>query len=112
MIRALGILYFKVTGPFWNMLHDGVEYVDQYLSCLYVKKMHNCFLRWSDDSTELLNPQTTMFPEFMIENTEPAHSVFCTGQSEEEMTKRILCSIMKGFVSVTERQLKAKLNAK
>ena len=36
LIRALGMIYYKVTGPFWDMLQGGVQYVDQYL---YVQQM-------------------------------------------------------------------------
>ena len=31
LVRASGIIFYKITGPFWALLHSEIEYVDQYI---------------------------------------------------------------------------------
>ena len=39
-VRALGIIYYIFTGPFFNMLHGNGNYADLHV---YVQKMLQCF---------------------------------------------------------------------
>ena len=102
LVRALGLIYYKVTGPFWNMLHSGVEYVDQYL---YVQEMLKCFKELAVDSSLLLQEDFHIFPEFSVKADIVANCIFSPDHSHEDLTKDILQAIMAEYVTVTERQL-------
>ena len=36
LVKALGVVYYKITGPLWEMLLGGVQYLDQYK---YIQEM-------------------------------------------------------------------------
>ena len=53
LIRALGIVFCKITGRWWEMLNGGVEYVDQYK---YIQTMLSILRDWSTGASDLLQP--------------------------------------------------------
>ena len=99
-IRSLGIIYYGITGPFWNMLHGNVQYVDLYL---YVQRMLQCFREWSEDASPLL-VGACIWPEFGEPESNITASLY--SQSDlDELTQKTLEKIMVSFIEVTERQL-------
>ena len=101
-VRALGIIFHKITGPFWRMLQSDVNYADLHV---YIQKMHKCFQQWSVDSSELLTLSCKgIFDNFYVVNH--VHESLCSsGQTHQTVTLNLLKEFMKGFVTVTERQL-------
>ena len=52
---------FKVTGPYWKLLHNDVQYVDLYK---YVQSMYSSFDQWVQDVDQLLDGNSPgLFPE-------------------------------------------------
>lgn len=104
IIRALGIVFCKITGPWWEMLNGGVEYVDQYK---YIQTMLSKFRDWSTDASELFQPGCGIFPEFSPRYTEATTTLFNSPNScsDTSMTKQALQAMILGFIQVTEKQL-------
>ena len=102
IIRALGIIFFVVTGPFWNMLHSEIEYVDQYK---YIQKMLKKFQEWSQNSSELLTTKTCIFPDLQVNNDKVWDDLINDEIPRSDLTQRVLEEIMMGFIKVTEKQL-------
>jgi aubergine-like protein len=104
LIRALGIIYYVVTGPFWNLLQGDVEYVDQYK---YIQDMLSKFKIWAADSSTLLNSTASIFPQYAVKIDLVGQQLFVeTNEECALLTKSALEKIMAGFVEVTQRQLK------
>ena len=128
LIRSLGIVFYKVTGPFWALLNSNVEYLDLYV---YVQKMFRHFQEWSVDSSPLLNSESlsvfdlpfdvvkekekTKFhlkceknrARFLPENLkrDPVYMSLFSENEHTEVTKEALQNIFKGFITCTQRQL-------
>ena len=43
-VTALGLLYFRVTGPYWELLAQDIHYLD---FCIYVNQLLQHFQRWA-----------------------------------------------------------------
>ena len=100
--RALGIIYYVVTGPFWNLLQSNVHYLDQYK---YIQAMLKKFQDWCQDGSELLKEGVCLFPEFAVKQDVVFGSLYKEQESNSDLTKSVLEKIMGGFVEVTKRQL-------
>ena len=99
IIQALGLIYFSIIGPFWELLHSNVHYLDKYK---FIQKMYGKFKEWQHDSSELMQQKTCVFPEFAIDN-DLWDELIAAGCSE--ITKQVLEKIMGGFIKVIEKQL-------
>ena len=53
LLCAVALFYVKVTGPYWWLINSSVKYCDFYL---HVQRMHSCFQKWTEDSSDLMNP--------------------------------------------------------
>ena len=104
LIRALGIVFCKITGPWWEMLNGGVEYVDQYK---YIQTMLSKFRDWSTDASELLEAGCGIFPDYLPPKSDATATLFNPPNScsDANITKHALESMMIGFIQVTEKQL-------
>ena len=104
LIRALGIVFCKITGPWWEMLNGGVEYVDQYK---YIQTMLSKFRDWSTDASELLEAGCGIFPDYLPPKSNATATLFNPPNScsDANITKHALESMMIGFIQVTEKQL-------
>ena len=103
LMRALGIIYYKISGPYWLLIKSDTQYVDFFY---YVQKMHCSFKEWSVDSSPLLNPEVEcVFPDFSVPKDSVFDSLYGDAQALPEVTKNVLQEILTGFVQVTEKQL-------
>ena len=107
LIRALAILYFKVTGPYWSMLHADIEYVDLYV---YVQRMLHSLTLWQQDVSQLMDANSPcVFPEFFPESTRDSmvyDKVFSvSSEGDQQETELALKKLVEGFVVVVQRQL-------
>ena len=101
LVKALGIVYYKITGPFWQMLNGDTQYVDQYK---FVQHMLAQFKIWSTDATELLSKEHDgVFREFSLAKGDVYNSLF--DNYHDDITKKALEELVKCFIVVTERQL-------
>ena len=51
LVCAVAVLYFQVTGPFWQLLESDVKHADFHL---YIQKMEKYFADWREDPSDLL----------------------------------------------------------
>ena len=103
LMHALGIIYYKISGPYWLLIKSDTQYVDFFY---YVQKMHSSFKEWSVDSLPLLNPDIEcVFPDFSVSKDSVFYSLYGDAQALSEVTKNVLQEILTGFVQVTEKQL-------
>ena len=84
MIGALGIIYFAITGPFWNMLHSNIHYLDQYT---YNQTMFGKFREWEIDSSVLLQTNTSIFPDLGVKQDDMWDELVCNF-SRSELTRK------------------------
>ena len=70
-ITALGILYHKVTGPYWQLVRSDVKYLDFHV---YVGKLAESLEVWSHDASSLLQP--TMFENFNLSTKQCLQSLY------------------------------------
>ena len=103
LLRALGIVYYMITGPFWKMLSSDVKYVDQHV---YIQQMLKKFNEWSNDAAPLLEITCHgVFDEFQIEHDEVWKSLYAEQGLDKRLTKLKLEKLVCAFVLCTERQL-------
>lgn len=101
LIKALGVVYYKITGPFWEMLQGEVQYLDQYK---YIQEMLKKFQLWADDASSLLSKDKEgIFEEFGVPKDEIFAKLFA--DEIDLQCKGILENMMHSFIEVTERQL-------
>ena len=100
LTRALGIIYYKITGPFWEMSLGGVQYLDQYK---YIQEMLRKFRLWANDASLLLSKdEQGIFEEFGV----PKDDIFAKLFDQVDLQcKSVLENMMHSFIEVTERQL-------
>ena len=102
LVRAVGMLYYKVTGPFWMLLESNVQYVDLYI---YVQQMLACFEAWSSDASPLLSDGPGIFESFQVPKDQ-VYQTLCVGNGESgELAKKALEVILPEFIKCTKRQL-------
>jgi hypothetical protein len=102
LIRALGIIYYVVTGPFWNLLQSDVHYLDQYK---YIQEMLDKFEQWSHDSSALLTGTVSVFSDFAVPVDKLWNCLTSESLLESDLPKSALESTMAGFVKVVRKQL-------
>ena len=100
LTRALGIVYYKITGPLWEMLRGGVQYLDQYK---YIQEMLRKFRLWANDASLLLSKdEQGIFEEFGVPKDDIFAKLF---DNVDLQCKSVLENMMHSFIEVTERQL-------
>ena len=52
LVCAVAVLYFQVTGPFWQLLESDVKHADFHL---YIQKMEKYFADWREDTSDPLD---------------------------------------------------------
>ena len=105
-ITALGILYHKVTGPYWQLVRSDVKYLDFHV---YVGKLAESLEVWSHDASRLLQPESTMFEKFNLPTNAFLESLYTATTSAPTSPamnlKMILQKLAAGFLIVVNRQL-------
>ena len=103
LLCAVALLYFRVTGPYWNLLQSKVPYTSFHT---YVQKMMEHFTRWEQDSSDLLNRdfEGIFGGEFEVKSIMFDSSIQLAHDMESTV-KGCLQSMMKEIREVTNRQL-------
>ncbi|XP_070191321.1 uncharacterized protein [Littorina saxatilis] len=105
LLAALGVLYFRVTGPYWQLLHSDLPYTEFYK---YVQKMYACFTLWEANASVMLDGDFEgIFDEHEISKDNVFDSVFETANdiSVKDIVITSLQIMMKHIKVVTENQL-------
>ena len=97
LLRALRIVYYTITGPFWKMLSSDVKYVDQHA---YIQQMLKKCNEWSNAPLLEITCHG-VFDEFQIERDE----VWTEQGLNKLLTKLTLEKLVCAFVICTERHL-------
>ncbi|XP_066572187.1 solute carrier family 52, riboflavin transporter, member 2 isoform X1 [Amia ocellicauda] len=109
LVCVLAIVYCKVVGPYWQLLKSSAEYFyfHRYAHCLLQK-----LRQWSLDATPLLAPEysnNNLFQQFPLQE-KCFEGVFSYCKPENQyfpLIRQSLEKIMKTFVAVAEKNLKA-----
>ena len=105
LIRALGIIYYSVTGPYWLLVQSQVKYLHFHK---YVQEMHHNLVNWSTDATPLLSGRNiSSIPQFAlnVEDDCVFQSLCCQSDQVNTFLKESLQKLCAGIVIVIERQL-------
>ena len=54
-VTALGLLYFRVTGPYWELLAQDIHYLD---FCIYVNQLLQHFQRWAANPADAFSQES------------------------------------------------------
>ena len=101
---ALGLLFYRVTGPYWELLGRDVHYLD---FCHHVVRMHDFLQKWAENAVGAFADE---FEPLFGTKFMPNASIFramLNSQEEEtkEEVKRILKKLCEGCLGTTKRQL-------
>ena len=101
---ALGLLYFRVTGPYWSLLGTALHYLDFHY---HIGRLHTLLQDWQTDASHALDANfQPLFPDVHFQhNDNILQSLLCVGDEKAAKVKSILEEICTGLVTVTERQL-------
>ena len=101
---ALGLLYFRVTGPYWSLLGTALHYLDFHY---HIGRLHTLLQDWQTDASHALDANfQPLFPDVHFQhNDNILQSLLCVGDEKKAKAKSILEEICTGLVTVTERQL-------
>ena len=103
-IVALGLLYYRVTGPYWQLLGRGMHYLDFYS---YITMLRQFLLRWEESAGDAFALDfEPLFGAVFMPNPDIFQSLVAISPEKQEKVKQMLQQICKGMVTVTERQLK------
>ncbi|KAL8589985.1 hypothetical protein ACOMHN_007010 [Nucella lapillus] len=53
LVCAVALLYFAITGPFWQLLESNTKYLELHT---YIQQLERSVERWRGDASELLDP--------------------------------------------------------
>ncbi|KAL8588754.1 hypothetical protein ACOMHN_042096 [Nucella lapillus] len=53
LVCAVALLYFAITGPFWQLLESNTKYFELHT---YIQQLERSVERWRGDASELLDP--------------------------------------------------------
>ena len=104
-IVALGILYHKITGPYWQLVRSDVKYLDFHV---YVGKLAESLEVWSHDASSMMQPESTMFDKFNLPTNPFLESLYTSTPapiSPDMNVQMILQKLAAGFLVVVNRQL-------
>lgn len=101
LMIALGIMYHKLTGPYWILMGMDIPYLNFYK---HVTAMHEALSTWELDATPMLDKNTT--PLFSVAVTSIVlDSLYSVTEEKKYEVALILQKLCAAFKCVLERQL-------
>ena len=98
---ALGVVYEKITGPYWLLMGQEVHYLDFYM---HVCSLHQALTDWSADATEMFKKDTPTL--FGLQVQSPIFlALYDVSAEKKQNIVNILQKLCTAFKSVVERQL-------
>ena len=102
-IIALGLIFYRITGPYWQLLGSEIHYLD---FSSHVVKMHAFLLQWAEDPSDaFIQDFEPLFGLRFLPNPEIFRALLDTSQEMMMKVKGILKAVCRGCVETTERQL-------
>ena len=102
MLTAVGIIYFTVTGPFWELINSQVKYLDLFR---FFAPMREKFQEYSTDASRLISDLSSVIPDFSIDAGDVGVALQNVPDHHQGLLLETLQMLFTGFVSVTDRQL-------
>jgi hypothetical protein len=104
LLRALGIIYFKITGPYWSLMNSDTHYLDLHK---FIQQLLKKLQMWSVDASPMLDEsEECVFETFPVKRDDVFKTLFVNvTPAEAAITKNALQKLMSGFVAVTQKQL-------
>ena len=99
---ALGLLFYRVTGPYWELLSRDVHCLD---FCIHVVRMHDFLQKWADNAVDAFADQFKPLFGTKFMASAPIFRAMLDSQQETKEVKRILNKLCKGCLETTKTQL-------
>ena len=100
---ALGLLFYRVTGPYWELLGRDVHYLD---FCHHVVRMHDFLQKWAENAVDAFADEfEPLFGTEFMPNASIFRAMLNSQQETKEEVKRILKKLCEGCLGTTKRQL-------
>ena len=100
---ALGLFFYRVTGPYWELLGRDVHYLD---FCTHVMRMHDFLQKWADNAVDVFADQfKPLFGTKFMPNAPIFRAMLSSQRETKEEVKWILKKLCKGCLETTKRQL-------
>ncbi|KAK7103600.1 uncharacterized protein [Littorina saxatilis] len=101
---ALGLVYFRITGPYWMLLGSKVHYLDFYR---YVEDLRNTLRNWEQDPSPALsqNCEPVFTGVVFREQPDVLQSLLAVSEEKATAVKALLQKMCSAMLVVTERQL-------
>ena len=108
ILHAIGLMWHHFTGPFWDFCHSKVHYLDLYK---YISPLKDSLNTLAENPTLAFDQNmASVFPNFINKcNSSLSSGLFGIIEPNNELTKRTLQVLAKGFVNVLERQMSDQL---
>ncbi|KAL3857378.1 hypothetical protein ACJMK2_012053 [Sinanodonta woodiana] len=99
---ALGIIFFRVTQPYWQLLGRPIAYLDFYQ---YVVLLRSFLKIWSVQPTDAFTKDFEPLFNIPVAEDKIFLSLINTSREIQERASSIICHLCAGFLEVVERQL-------
>ena len=102
-VVALGLVYFQVTGPYWQLLGQGLHYLHFFA---YVEELYSFFRKWSDDPNDAFSADFhPLFGFNFMLSLDIFNSLLNIGEENKVTVKDVLKNISRGCIEVMEHLL-------
>ena len=102
-VLALALLFFRVTGPYWELLGSGVLYLDFFLHVVAMKQQ---LQEWSDDASTIFNPELPALFGRQQPHCAPFEAAVQVEDTSRQAVNKIVQSLCGQLLTVLDAQLK------
>jgi aubergine-like protein len=100
LLSALGITYYVVTGPFWQLITSKTKYLDLFK---YLTPMREKLVQCALDASPVIDNPISFIPEFSVDGKDVLPALI--NVPSRDLLCDILQRLFQGFIAVTDRQL-------
>lgn len=101
MTVSLGIVFHKITGPYWILIGSDVQYLDFFQ---HVMEMYEALAKWELDATEMVDEGSQPLFKMALQNN-VLSSLYVEMEPKKAMVLDILQKLCAAYKDVVQRQL-------
>ena len=103
-VTALGLLYFRVTGPYWELLAQDIHYLD---FCIYVNQLLQHFQRWAANPADAFSQEfDPLFGKRFMPDPDTFQALLSISVDQQAKVMATLRKISKEVIITINNQLK------
>ena len=103
-VTALGLLYFRVTGPYWELLAQDIHYLD---FCIYVNQLLQHFQRWAANPADAFSQEfDPLFGKRFMPDPDMFQALLSISVDQQAKVMATLRKISKEVIITINNQLK------